>query len=225
MAKDDKNNQKDEQKEVSTKNNNKDVTNKNEAKSEIDRTESPAAIKFTDKTNPDANWFVVHTYSGHERKVALTLRERVQVLNLQDLINEVLIPTQKKILVSSGKKKEVDERMFPGYILVRAVITDNVWHAIRSTPGVTGFVGIGNRPTPLSKKEVESIVRFMKIETPKFEAKFKEGDAVKITDGAFKDFLGRVNKIMSDQGRLEVLVSVFDRETPVEVDFTQVMPA
>ena len=192
---------------------------------ETDRTQSPASIKFTDKNNPDAMWFVVHTYSGHERKVAITLRERVQVLNLQDMINEVLIPTQKKIIVTSGKKKEIDERMFPGYILVRAVITDNVWHAIRSTPGVTGFVGIGNRPTPLSKKEVESIVKFMKIETPKYEARFKEGDAVRITDGAFKDFLGKVNKILHDQGRLEVLVSVFDRETPVEVDFTQVVSA
>ena len=112
--------------------------------------------------------------------------------------------------------------MFPGYILVKAVINDEVWHAIRSTPGVTGFVGIGNRPTPLSKKEVDSIIKFMKLDAPKYEAKFKDGDAVKITEGAFKDFLGRVNKVMTDQGRLEVLVSIFDRETPVELDFLQV---
>lgn len=190
-----------------------------------DRIDSPASLKFTSVPNKDAHWYVVHTYSGHERKVAITLGERVGVMDLRDKINEVLIPTQKKILVSSGKKKEIDERMFPGYILVRAVIDDNVWHAIRSTPGVTGFVGIGNRPTPLSKKEVESIVKFMKVGAPKFEAKFKEGDPVKITAGAFKDFLGKVNKIMNDQGRLEVLVSVFDRETPVEVDFAQVEPA
>ena len=115
--------------------------------------------------------------------------------------------------------------MFPGYILVRAVVDDNVWHAIRSTPGVTGFVGIGNKPTPLSKKEVDSIIKFMKLDKPTFEAKFKEGDGVKVTEGAFKDFLGRVSKVMTDQGRLEVLVSIFDRETPVEVDFTQVEPA
>lgn len=187
--------------------------------------EAPTGLKFTTKSNPDAKWFVVHTYSGHERKVAITLGERVKVMDLSGRINEVLIPTQKKIVISGGKKKEVDDRMFPGYILVKAVVDDNVWHAIRNTPGVTGFVGIGNRPTPLSKKEVDSIVKFMKLDAPKFEAKFKEGDAVKITSGAFKDFMGKVNKVMSDQGRLEVLVSVFDRETPVEVDFTQVEPA
>lgn len=187
--------------------------------------EAPTGLKFTDRPNPEAKWFVVHTYSGHERKVAITLGERVRVMDLTDRINEVLIPTQKKIVISSGKKKEVDERMFPGYILVKAVIDDNVWHAIRTTPGVTGFVGIGNRPTPLSKKEVDSIVKFMKLDAPRFEAKFKEGDPVKINAGAFKDFLGKVNKVMTDQGRLEVLVSVFDRETPVEVDFTQVEPA
>lgn len=196
-----------------------------ESSEEVTRKDSPASIKFTTDIHPDALWFVVHTYSGHEKKVALTLRERVQVLRLQDRINEVLIPTQKRIQVTQGKKKEIDERMFPGYILVHAVIDDTVWHAIRSTPGVTGFVGIGNRPTPLSKKEVDSIIQFMKVDTPRFEAKFREGDAVKITDGAFKDFLGKVSKVMNDQGRLEVLVSVFDRETPVEVDFTQVVSA
>ncbi len=188
------------------------------------RKSAPTSVKLSDHVNPDSQWFVVHTYSGHERKVALTLRERVAVMNLQDYIDEVLIPTQKKIVISSGKKREVDERMFPGYILVHAVINDNVWHAIRRTPGVTGFVGIGNRPTPLMKKEVDSIIKFMKIDTPKFETKYRVDDTVKITEGAFKDFVGKVSKIMEDQGRLEVLVSVFDRETPVEVDFTQVVP-
>lgn len=188
------------------------------------RSQSPAALKFTQKENKHARWYVVHTYSGHERKVAITLGERVNVMEMADRINEVLIPTQKKIVINSGKKKEVDERMFPGYILVKAEIDDNVWHAIRSTPGVTGFVGIGNRPTPLSKKEVDSIIKFMKVDAPKYEAKFREGDTVKITEGAFKDFIGKVNKVMTDQGRLEVLVSIFDRETPVEVDLTQVIP-
>jgi len=189
-----------------------------------ERKEAPATIKFTATPNEDALWYVVHTYSGHEQKVAITLGERVHLMDLSDRINEVLIPTQKKIIISGGKKKEIKERMFPGYILVKAVVDDNVWHAIRSTPGVTGFVGIGNKPTPLSKKEVDSIIRFMKLDKPTFEAKFKEGDGVKVTDGAFKDFLGKVNKVMTDQGRLEVLVSIFDRETPVEVDFAQVEP-
>jgi len=186
------------------------------------RKEAPTSIKYSSVVNPEAFWYVVHTYSGHERKVAITLGERVQVMDLGGKILEVLIPTLKKVIIQSGKKKEVDERMFPGYILVKAEISDNVWHVIRTTPGVTGFVGIGNQPTPLSKKEVDSIVKFMSLDTPKFETKFNVGDPVKITEGAFKDFLGKVNKVMTDQGRLEVLVSVFDRETPVEVDFAQV---
>jgi len=186
--------------------------------------ESQASIKYTSKENKNAKWYVVHIYSGYEKKVAITLGERVKNMELTDKINEVLIPTQKKVLISNGKKKEVDDRMFPGYILVKAEINDLVWSAIRNTPGVTGFVGIGNKPSPLSNKEVKSIIKFMKVDTPKFEAKFNEGDAVKVTAGAFKDFLGKVSRIMQDQGRLEVLVSVFDRETPVEVDFTQVEP-
>lgn len=186
------------------------------------RKEAPTSIKYSAVDNKNAFWYVVHTYSGHERKVAITLGERVQVMDLAGKILEVLIPTLKKVVIQSGKKKEVDERMFPGYILVKAEIDDHVWQVIRTTPGVTGFVGIGNQPTPLSKKEVESIVKFMTLDTPKFETKFNIGDPVKITEGAFKDFLGKVNKVMTDQGRLEVLVSVFDRETPVEVDFAQV---
>lgn len=186
------------------------------------RKSAPTSIKYSKTTNTKALWYVVHTYSGHERKVAITLGERVHVMDISDKIQEVLIPTQKKIVITSGKKKEIDERMFPGYILVRAEIEDRVWHTIRSTPGVTGFVGVGNQPTPLSKKEVDSIIHYMAIDTPKFETKFNVGDPVKITEGVFKDFMGKVNKVMTDQGRLEVLVSVFDRETPVEVDFTQV---
>ena len=187
-----------------------------------DRKEAPATIKYSSVINPNALWYVVHTYSGHEKKVAITLGERIDVMDLGGKIIETLIPTQKKVVITSGKKKEIDERMFPGYILVKAEIDDNVWHVIRTTPGVTGFVGVGNQPTPLSKKEVDSIVKFMALDTPKFETRFNIGDPVKITDGAFKDFMGKVNKVMTDQGRLEVLVSVFDRETPVEVDFTQV---
>ena len=185
----------------------------------------PYAVKYSVVENPNALWYVVHTYSGHERKVAITLGERARVMELSDKIVESFIPTQKKIIISSNKKKEIDDRLFPGYILVKAEIDDRVWHTIRNTPGVTGFVGVGNTPTPLSKKEVDAIVNYTKLDTPKFETKFNEGDAVKIIDGAFKDFIGKVNKIMKDQGRLEVLVPVFDRETPVEVDLSQVEPA
>ncbi len=209
-----------------TNQNQKNQTEAQDKDKEIQRRkQSPTAIKYSAKENPNALWYVVHTYSGHERKVAITLGERVHVMELADRINEVLIPTQKKIIISSNKKREIDDRLFPGYILVKAELDDKVWHAIRSTPGVTGFVGIGNQPTPLSKKEVDSIIQFTKLDAPKFETKFKEGDVVKITDGIFKDFVGKVNKVMNEQGRLEVLVPVFDRETPVEVDFAQVEPA
>lgn len=187
--------------------------------------QNPYAVKYSIKENLNAKWYVVHTYSGHERKVAITLGERARVMELSDKIVESFIPTQKKIVVSSNKKKEVDDRLFPGYILVKAEIDDRVWHVIRNTPGVTGFVGVGNTPTPLSKKEVDAIINYIKLDTPKFETKFNEGDAVRITEGAFKDFIGKVNKVMKDQGRLEVLVPVFDRETPVEVDLSQVEPA
>ncbi len=199
-----------------------DAVNEAEAKVVEERKASPTGIKYSSSMNPKALWYVVHTYSGHEKKVAITLGERVHVMDLGQKIIEVLIPTQKKIVINSGKKKEINERLFPGYILVRAEIDDNVWHVIRTTPGVTGFVGASNEPTPISKKQIDGIIKFMSIDTPKFETKFNVGDAVKITEGAFKDFLGKVNKVMTDQGRLEVLVSVFDRETPVEVDFAQV---
>jgi transcriptional antiterminator NusG len=187
--------------------------------------QNPYAVKYSLTENLNAKWYVVHTYSGHERKVAITLGERARVMELSDKVIESFIPTQKKIIISSSKKKEIDDRLFPGYILVKAEIDDRVWHVIRNTPGVTGFVGLGNTPTPLSKKEVDAIINYVKLDTPKFETKFNEGDAVRITEGAFKDFIGKINKIMKDQGRLEVLVPVFDRETPVEVDLSQVEPA
>jgi transcriptional antiterminator NusG len=167
-------------------------------------------------------WFVVHTASGHENKVANTIRQRVEAMELTDQIAKVLVPTQKKIVVESGKKKEVEEKLFPGYVLVRMVLNDTTWAAVRNTAGVTGFVGAGSKPTPLSEKEVEAILKFTKLEAPKFEAKFAVGDSVRITDGPFTDFLGKVEEVDKDKGKVKVLVSIFGRETPVELDFLQV---
>lgn len=184
--------------------------------------EEKGVIKISD--NPDAKWYVVHTYSGHENKVAITLKQRVEASGFHDQICEILVPTQEKIVINEGKKKKVDEQLFPGYILVKMVMSDDVWHLVRSTTGVTGFVGAGTTPTPLPEAEVKSILKFMKMEAPKFEAKFKAGDSVKIVDGPFKDLLGKVEEVLDDQGKVKVLLSVFGREVPTELDFLQVTP-
>ena len=179
-------------------------------------------IVINDDASPRAHWYVVHTYSGHEKKVAVTLKQRAEALGLTGNINKIIIPTQEKIVISEGKKRKVDERLFPGYIIVQMLLTDDSWHAVRSTPGVTGFVGTGTSPTPLPETEVKTLMKFMTMEQPKFEAKFSVGDSVRITDGPFADFMGKVDEVNHEQGKVKILVSVFGRETPVELDFLQV---
>ncbi len=169
-------------------------------------------------------WYVVHTYSGHEKRVAETLRQKVEALGLGEKFKEVLIPTRDKIVASGGERKEVEERLFPGYLLLNMVMDDETWPVVRNTAGVTGFVGASGKPTPLPDKEVEGVKQFMELETPKVDVKFKKGDSVKITDGPFADFVGEVQEIDEDKGRLKVLVSIFGRETPVDLDFLQVEP-
>lgn len=170
----------------------------------------------------EKQWFVIHTYSGHEQKVATALRQRIDSIGLSDQITDILIPTRDKVVISEGKKRKVTERLFPGYVLVRMVLNDITWPAVRGTTGVTGFVGISGQPTSLPEKEVESIMKFMKTEVPKFEATFNVGDTVKIIEGPFTDFLGKVDAMDEEKGKVRVLVSIFGRETPVELDFMQV---
>ena len=172
--------------------------------------------------NENGKWYVVHTYSGHENKVAATLKERTEAKGFTDRIFKIFIPQQQKIVVSEGKKRSVDEKLFPGYIVVQMIMDDDSWHVVRSTPGVTGFVSMGNTPTPLPENEVKTLMKFAKMEAPKFEAKFSVGDSVKVTDGPFKEFLGKVDEVNEEQGKVRVLVSVFGRETPLELDFAQV---
>lgn len=169
-----------------------------------------------------ARWFVVHTYSGHEARVAETLRQRVTTLGQSDKVFELLIPTQDKIQIKSGKKSTIKEKIFPGYLLVKMIVDDDSWLVVRTTQGVTGFVGMGNKPTPLSESEVDAIKQFIQIGAPKYKTKFTVGEAVKITDGPFADFLGSIDHVDEDHGKLRVLVSIFGRETPVELDFLQV---
>ncbi len=168
------------------------------------------------------HWYVVHTYAGHENKVMTTLKQRVETMKLQHKIFEVIVPTRSVVTVRHGKKEEVKEKIFPGYILVRMIMADDSWLAVRTTQGVTAFVGAGSKPTPISDKEVGAILKFMKMDAPKYKTKFSVNEAVKITDGPFADFLGTIQEIDEDKGQVKVLVSIFGRETPVALDFLQV---
>lgn len=169
-----------------------------------------------------ACWFVVHTYSGHEHRVAHALKQRAETMSLTDYILEVLIPTQNKIKIAKGKKQTIAEKVFPGYLLLKMILTDNSWLTVRTTQGVTGFVGVGNKPTPLPEQEVQAILKFMTMDVPKYKATFSVSEAVKIIEGPFADFLGTVDHIDDEKGKVRVLVSIFGRETPVELDLLQV---
>ena len=164
---------------------------------------------------------MVHTYAGHENKVATTLKQKIEASNLKNIL-DVLVPTQERIEIREGKKVTLKEKIFPGYIIVRMELDNTSWYAVRSTPGVTGFVGVGNKPSPLSEKAVETIQQFSKMEAPTYKATFSVGEAVKIIDGPFSDFIGSVEEIDEEKGKIKILVSIFGRETPVELDFLQV---
>src|SRR3989344_1072844 len=177
--------------------------------------------KNTEK-NPNARWYVVHTYSGHENKVAATLKQRIDSEHLENKIIEVLVPMQDKIEIKGGKKTTIKEKIFPGYILVRMVLDDTSWLAVRTTQGVTSFVGMGNKPTPISDAEVATIIKFTQEEAPTYKQVFTSDDTVKIVDGPFADFIGKIDHVDEERGKVKVLVSIFGRETPVELDFLQV---
>lgn len=182
----------------------------------------PQEVKnTTPSTAPQ--WYVVHTYSGHENKVAQALKQRIGSMKLAELILEMVVPTREVVTVKAGKRENIKEKIFPGYILVKMLLNDSTWLAVRTTPGVTAFVGAGNKPTPISQKEVDAIMKFMNLEAqPKYKATFSVSEAVKIIDGPFADFLGTVENIDDEKGKVKVLVSIFGRETPVELDFLQV---
>lgn len=169
-----------------------------------------------------ARWYIVHTYSGHENKVAKTLMQRVESMGFQERILDVLVPTREMIKVRAGKKETVKEKIFPGYILVKMKLDDEAWILVRTTPGVTSFVGAQNKPTPVRDDEVNAIVEFIEMKEPVFKAAFTVGEAVKINDGPFSDFLGTIESIDEAKGKARVLVSIFGRETPVELDFLQI---
>lgn len=174
---------------------------------------------------PNAKWYVIHAYSGHENRVAASIKQRADAMKVADRVYEILVPTRDTVVVRRGKKEEQKEKIFPGYVMVKMVLDDDSWLVVRTTPGVTAFVGVGNRPTPLSDKEVEAITKFSKFGSgPKFKAAFSVGEAVKISDPEhpFANLLGTVDQIDDARGKIKILVSIFGRETPVELDFTQI---
>jgi len=169
-----------------------------------------------------AKWYIIHTYAGHENKVARALKQRIEAMKFDDRIFDIIVPTRNTIKVSQGKKETVKEKIFPGYVLVKMILDDESWFMVRSTQGITSFIGAGNKPTPISEKEVEAIQKFMNMEEPLYKVAFSVGEAVKIIDGPFSEFLGAIESIDEAHGKLKVLVSIFGRETPVELDFLQV---
>lgn len=171
---------------------------------------------------PEARWYVIHSQTGHEDRVKKNLQQRVESLGVGDKIFNIIVPTRETVVVKRGKKIKQMEKVFPGYILIQMHLDDQTWLVVRTTEGVTGFIGVGQKPTPISQKEVEAIMKFVTQRQTKFKAKFVTGEAVKIIDGPFADFLGSVQSIDEEKGKLTVLVSIFDRETPIELDFLQV---
>ncbi|KKW20687.1 MAG: Transcription antitermination protein nusG [Parcubacteria group bacterium GW2011_GWB1_52_7] len=168
------------------------------------------------------NWYAVHTYAGYEDAVARNLRQRIDSMAMGDKIFNVLVPTEKKIKIKNGKRKTVEEKIYPGYVLVEMIVTDDSWYAVRNTPRVTGFVGSGTTPTPLLSEEMEILQKRMGVDEPRFKIDVSAGDAVKITDGPFKDFDGKVSEVDEEKGKIKVLVNMFGRSTPVELDSLQI---
>jgi len=187
--------------------------------------EEPAeeAVEAEEEEPDDGRaWFVVHSYSGYENKVKTNLEHRIESMNMQDKIFKVVVPTEEEIEIREGSRRRTKKRVFPGYVLVQMLMDEESWYAVRNTPGVTGFVGSGSRPTPLRPEEAAKIFKRMEMEAPKIKVGFREGQTVRIVDGPFSDFVGTVEELNLEKGRVRVMVSFFGRETPVELDFLQV---
>jgi len=188
--------------------------------------ESPeeVVLETTEETEEEEGraWYVVHCYSGYENKVRHNLEQRIESMGMKDRIFDVVVPTEEEIEVREGKRRTVERRVFPGYILVNMIMTEESWYVVRNTPGVTGFVGMGNQPTPLRPEEVTQIVKRMEAEAPRIKVTFKLGERVRIVDGPFNDFRGTVSDIDMERAKVRVMVNFFGRETPVELDFLQV---
>ena len=186
---------------------------------------APAAGKGpgqADEKDANRRWYVIHTYSGYENKVKTNLEHRIHSMDMGDKIFQVLVPTEEEIEIKNGKRHPVERKVYPGYVLVEMNMSDDSWYVVRNTPGVTSFVGMGTTPTPLSDGEVKAILRQIKLDAPKYKVAFTKGEAVRVTDGPFTDLHGVVDEVNPERNKVKVLVSIFGRETPVELDFLQI---
>lgn len=167
-------------------------------------------------------WYVLHTYSGYEENVERNLKQRIESMDMEDKIFNILVPKEKKIKIKNGKRKVVEEKIFPGYVLVEMIVTDDSWYVVRNTPNVTGFIGAGTTPIPISEEEVKALQKRMGVEEPKYDIDVSIGTRVKIVDGPMKNFEGKVAEVDHARGKVKIMISMFDRETPVELDFLQI---
>lgn len=174
------------------------------------------------KTQVGRNWYAIHTYSGYEDAVVRNLKQRIESLGMEEKIFNVLVPREKKIKIKGGKRAVVEDKVYPGYVLVDMIVTDDSWYVVRNTPRVTGFVGSGTTPVPLAKSEIDVLFERMGVKEPKHKIDVAVGDVVRIVDGPFKEFEGRIHEIDEERGKVKVFVSMFGRETPVEIDFLQI---
>lgn len=183
---------------------------------------SPPDLESEDESDDGRRWYVVHCYSGYENKVRHAIEQRTETMGMEDKIFEVIVPTEEQMEIKDGKRKVVERRVFPGYILVNMIMDEDSWYVVRNTPGVTGFVGMGNKPTPLRPEEVNQIMKRMEAEAPVVKVTYKPGQKVRIIDGPFNDVVGIVDEIDMERAKVRVMVNFFGRETPVELDFLQV---
>ena len=182
----------------------------------------PASPAAGEAKSVDQKWYVIHTYSGYENKVKANLEHRILSMDMGHKIYQVLVPTEEEIEIKNGKRHPVERKVFPGYVLVEMSMSDDSWYVVRNTPGVTSFVGSGNKPTPLTDAEVKAILRQIKMDAPKYKVAFQKGEAVRVTDGPFTDLHGVVDEVNPERNKVKVLVSIFGRETRVELDFLQI---
>jgi len=182
----------------------------------------PPSGPTAEEIDTGRRWYVIHTYSGYENKVKTNLEHRITSMDMGDKIYQVLVPTEEEIEIKNGKRHPVERKVFPGYVLVEMIMGDDSWYVVRNTPGVTSFVGSGNKPTPLTDGEVRAILRQIKLDAPKYKVAFTKGEAVRVTDGPFTDLHGVVDEVNPERNKVKVLVSIFGRETPVELDFLQI---